>query len=440
MDIIALLFALITSTIFILLYVKAYNNYFVFNKMAVIGKIILLLAIYIQFVAIYLDLNIKVLAAFSFITYPISFLLIFKTNIFNNLYLSLNAILKIYAAFILFGTLLAVFNDVQYQVSWITNSYYYNIAQGSAYLLSIGSLLIVDFYLIKDKMAYFFKLKKNLILIIFIQIIFITNLVWLSMSDNNIAYGWFNTILIAISFSVDILYFLLRLYTANSSYYITFISQTENLKKQLDSQLDHYKTYESQMTSFLEFKHDYDKFLKGVSHLISIKDFDGLKAIVNDYQLESKNFDVLYKKYSNNLILDALLNDYSKKFEKIGAKFDSLTFINLKQMTELDLIRLFYNILDNAYESLIQINDVNNRKISVTTNIVNNYLKISFINTTTNKSITNLKSSKEDLLNHGLGIAIIDEILEKYDGFSNRFITYENDLVYYNLELFLPKE
>lgn len=440
MDIIALLFALITSTIFILLYVKAYNNYFVFNKMAVIGKIILLLAIYIQFVAIYLDLNIKVLAAFSFITYPISFLLIFKTNIFNNLYLSLNAILKIYASFILFGTLLAVFNDVQYRVSWITNSYYYNIAQGSAYLLSIGSLLIVDFYLIKDKMAYFFKLKKNLILIIFIQIIFILNLVWLSMSDNNIAYGWFNTILIAISFSVDILYFLLRLYTTNSSYYITFVSQTENLKKQLDSQLDHYKTYESQMTSFLEFKHDYDKFLKGVSHLISIQDFDGLKAIVNDYQLESKNFDVLYKKYSNNLILDALLNDYSKKFEKIGAKFDSLTFINLKQMTELDLIRLFYNILDNAYESLIQINDVNNRTISVTTNIVNNHLKISFINTTTNKSITNLKSSKEDLLNHGLGIAIIDEILEKYDGFSNRFITYENDLVYYNLELFLPKE
>lgn len=440
MDIIALLFALITSTIFILLYVKAYNNYFVFNKMAVIGKIILLLAIYIQFVAIYLDLNIKVFAAFSFITYPISFLLIFKTNIFNNLYLSLNAILKIYAAFILFGTILAVFNDVQYHVSWITNSYHYNIAQGNAYLLSIGSLLIVDFYLIKDKMAYFFKLKKNLILIIFIQIIFIINLVWLSMSDNNIAYGWFNTILIVISFSVDILYFLLRLYTTNSSYYITFISQTENLKKQLDSQLDHYKTYESQMTSFLEFKHDYDKFLKGVSHLISIQDFDGLKAIVNDYQLESKNFDVLYKKYSNNLILDALLNDYSKKFEKIGAKFDSLTFINLKQMTELDLIRLFYNILDNAYESLIQINDVNNRTISVTTNIVNNHLKISFINTTTNKSITNLKSSKEDLLNHGFGIAIIDEILEKYDGFSNRFITYENDLIYYNLELFLPKE
>lgn len=440
MDILSLLFALITSTIYILLYVKIYNRYFLFNKFAIIGKIMLLLAVYIQFFAIYIDLNMKIFALFSFVTYPISFFLIFKTNIFNNLYLSLNAILKIYAAFVLFGTLLAVIDDIQYQATWLTSSYYYNIAQGSAYLLSIGSLLIVDFYLIKDKMKYFFKLKKNLILIIFIQLIFIINLVWLSMSDNNIPYVWFNTILIAISFSVDILYFLLRLYTANSSYYSTFISHTENLKTQLDSQLDHYKTYESQMTSFLKFKHDYDKFLKGISHLISLKDFDGIKSIVADYKLESENFDVLYKKYSNNLILDALLNDYSKKFEKIGAKFDSLTFINLNKITELDLIRLFYNILDNAYESLIQISDVNSRKISVNTTVVNNYLKISFINTTSNENIDSLKTSKKDLLNHGFGITITDDILEKYDGFSNRFKTYEDDLVYYNLELFLPKE
>ena len=231
MHIITLIFALITSTIFIFFYINIYRKYFEMRMYSYLGKIMLLLSVYIQLFAIYLQIDIRLIALLSFVTYPLSILLIFKTNYLNNFFLSLNAILKIYAAFIFFGALFAVFNNIQYNVQWITTTPFYNLAQGAAYLLSIGSLIIVDNYMIKEKLKFFFKLKSNLLLVSFIQIILLLNLIWISTSNTLLPQAWYNNSLLIIALSVDIIYFLLRLYIANSSYYITFMTHTETLKK-----------------------------------------------------------------------------------------------------------------------------------------------------------------------------------------------------------------
>ncbi|HHW79339.1 MAG TPA: hypothetical protein GX742_00895, partial [Acholeplasmataceae bacterium] len=73
--------------------------------------------------------------------------------------------------------------------------------------------------------------------------------------------------------------------------------------------------------------------------------------------------------------------------------------------------------------------------------ILNDYIKISFINTTGDNLInTNVKTSKLDNINHGFGKSIINDILLEYNGFSNVFITNELGINYYNFELFLPLE
>src|SRR5690554_7074908 len=119
MTIISLLYAIIISTIFILLYVKVYSRYFDLRKHYYVGISLLLISIYIQFISNNINsVNIMYVGILSFITYPLSILLIFKTNIFNNLFLSLNAILKIYISFVLFGTIYAVLNDIQYSTTW----------------------------------------------------------------------------------------------------------------------------------------------------------------------------------------------------------------------------------------------------------------------------------------------------------------------------------
>lgn len=440
MHIITLIFALLTSTIFIIFYINIYRKYFEMRMYSYIGKFMLLLSVYIQLFAIYLQIDIRIIALLSFFTYPLSILLIFKTNYLNNFFLSLNAILKIYAAFIFFGALFAVFNNIQYNVQWITTSPFYNLAQGAAYLLSIGSLIIVDNYMIKEKLKFFFKLKSNLLLVSFIQIILLLNLIWISTSNTLLPQAWYNNSLLIIALSVDIIYFLLRLYIANSSYYITFMTHTETLKKQLDFQIEHYKNYEEQANELIKFKHDYTSILTGIANLIQIEDYRAANNVIGDALLTLKHTTLSYYKYSNNIILDALLNDYAQRFERIGAKFSARSYIEIPNLNELDLIRLFNNILENAYEALLKHHIVSERTIEINTTIINDYVKISFKNTMSDKETNTMITSKNDKLNHGFGLVIINEIIAKYNGFSNVYTSsFAENQTYYNLEIFFPK-
>src|SRR5690606_29378885 len=142
------------------------------------------------------------------------------------------------------------------------------------------------------------------------------------------------------------------------------------------------KSYEAQTQELLRFKHDYDKVLKSIASLIDNHDYDAIKGIVKDSNAELDNIQVRYKKYSNNLIVDALLNDYQKRFSSIGVVFDSLVYLNMNDaMTDINLIKLFYNILENAYESLTYVDNPDVRLFKIESTRVDAYMKISFMNT-----------------------------------------------------------
>lgn len=76
------------------------------------------------------------------------------------------------------------------------------------------------------------------------------------------------------------------------------------------------------MTSFLKYKHDYDKVLKGIANLLAVGDIDGVKSVLNSSRVDLDKLGLNYRKYSNNIILDALLNDYERRFKSIGSAFD----------------------------------------------------------------------------------------------------------------------
>ena len=45
--------------------------------------------------------------------------------------------------------------------------------------------------------------------------------------------------------------------------------------------------------------------------------------------MELDSLQINYNKYSNNLVYDALLNDYRKRFVAIGANFESFSILTL---------------------------------------------------------------------------------------------------------------
>lgn len=167
---------------------------------------------------------------------------------------------------------------------------------------------------------------------------------------------------------------------------------------------------------------------------------DSITHIVSDSNTELDSLQINYNKYSNNLVYDALLNDYRKRFVAIGANFESIFYINFNlDISEINMIKLFYNILENAYEALLHVEDASKRLIKIDSERMDAYIKVSFVNTMNAKfSSLNLKSTKADKLQHGFGASIIDKILIQYKGFSNRYTTSDNGVDYYHLEIFLP--
>lgn len=441
MDILNISFAILISSVFSYFYIRIYSKYFVLRAHYYIGFIIFLLTILIQFVTVLpFGLSVGYLGLLSFITYPLALSLVYKTNIFNITFLSLNAILKIYVDFIFFSSLFALIEQNQLTLTWIYSSNYYHLSQALAYTVSLILLLLFDAKLLSDKLKDFFSQRSNLLLIISIQVILIINLIWMSATTEVLPFRWYNIILLLLAFSVEGIYLLLRLFTANSTYFSVFKTHTDTLRKQLSYQLDHYKVFETQTQELLRFKHDYNKVLNSIATLADRGDLDSIKHIVSDSNMELDSLQINYNKYSNNLVYDALLNDYRKRFVAIGANFESIFYINFNlDISEINMIKLFYNVLENAYEALLHVEDASKRLIKIDSERMDAYIKVSFVNTMNAKfSSLNLKSTKADKLQHGFGASIIDKILIQYNGFSNRYTTSDNGVDYYHLEIFLP--
>lgn len=441
MDVISIIFAILISTVFAYFYIRIYSKFFELRKYYYIGFIIFLLTVYIQFITVLpFGIGVGYLGLLSFVTYPLALSLVYRTHLFNVTFLALNAILKIYVNFIFFAALFALINQQQFTLNWIYNSDYYHLSQGLSYLVSLVLLILFDDKLLSHKLKNFFTQQRNLLLIISIQVILIINTVWMSATTESIPFRWYNVVLMILTFSVDGIYLLLRLFTANSDYYSVFRTHTETLRKQLSFQLDHYKNFETQTKELLGFKHDYHKILNSISNLLDTGDIQMIKHIIKDSNEELEYIQLGLKKYSNNLIFDALLNDYQKRFFRIDTRFEAVLYLQLDfDLSEINIIKLFYNILENAYESLLHVTDTTKRVIQIQSERIDAYIKISFVNTmNVEYSSLDVQTTKKNKLEHGFGTSIIDRILKQHNGFSNRYTTTDDGVVYYHLEIFLP--
>lgn len=441
MDILYILFAVLISSAFAYFYIKIYAKFFEPRRYHQLGFVIFLSTIFIQFITVLpFGISVGYLGLLSFITYPLALSLVYRTNIFNITFLALHAILKIYVNFIFFAAMFALIEQTQLTLEWIYTSNYYHLSQGLSYLISLVLLIYFDDKLLSNKLKDFFKQKSNLLLIISIQVILLVNVIWMSATTESIPFTWYNIVLMLLTFSVDGIYLLLRLFTANSTYFSIYKTHTDTLRKQLSFQLDHYKQFESQTQALLRFKHDHNKVMDTIGSLIEHGDTKAYRQIIEDHRNELERIEIGYHKYSNNLVYDALLNDYQKRFQSIGASFESVVYIQFQiDISEINMIKLFYNILENAYESLLHVEDVSTRRIHIDSERMDAYIKISFVNTMNPlHSSIDTKSTKKDKLAHGFGSSIIDRILSEYQGFSNRYVIEEGGLSYFHLEIFIP--
>ena len=130
---------------------------------------------------------------------------------------------------------------------------------------------------------------------------------------------------------------------------------------------------------------------------------------------------------TNNSVANAIINSKLSTAATLGIKVSCITVNDFVGINELDLCDLLSNTLENAINACEAMPLNPNRFIYLEISKENNIYSF-MVKNSLDKSVIRdnpkLKTTKKDSINHGLGISIIRDIVNKYSG---RYDYYEID-------------
>lgn len=204
---------------------------------------------------------------------------------------------------------------------------------------------------------------------------------------------------------------------ALAEYFIISVRQNME-RKNLMLQKSYYEELEQNQTAIRKIRHDMNNHLTVIQSLLCSGNHDEaeqyMKGIATQLQVHSRVF-------CKNSIINAVLN--SKYNLAMEHQIDCFFHIEMDKLIGIDAISLcclFSNTLDNAIEASLKIPDIQERHISVKARITDNsYFTYEITNTKRNRITEQdgrLRSDKEDIAAHGLGLSNVREMVEKYNG------------------------
>ncbi len=209
------------------------------------------------------------------------------------------------------------------------------------------------------------------------------------------------------------------------------------LSKQVENQIHYYETINEIYGEFRSFRHDYQNHVLCLRSLI----MEGKHEEALDYVGTMQELSAVGKNkfHSGNVIMDALLDDKNTDAQKVGATIIFSGIIPSEGISNADLCIIMANAIDNAIEACSKADltadlaeenlkemdqikkSLNKQKgIQIQADVKQGY----FYFKVSNPMFEELKyddkhkilTTKEDQLNHGLGITNIMHTVEKYGG------------------------
>jgi len=170
----------------------------------------------------------------------------------------------------------------------------------------------------------------------------------------------------------------------------------------------------SQMRGWRHDYHNHIQMMKAYRYLGEDKDLDNyLKELETDLE----RIDTLVK--SGNVMTDAILNSKLTLAKTYEISINAKAIVPKKlSVSEIDLCVIIGNLLDNAIESCLRIDDIEKRFIRCYMDLKRDNLYLSVTNSDggkPNKRDGRYVSSKG--ANHGLGLMQVDRIVDKYEGY-----------------------
>ena len=217
---------------------------------------------------------------------------------------------------------------------------------------------------------------------------------------------------INIVISLISIFMFIRNRNEKNQYYLDSIMKDKTLKLQED----YYKKSIDNYSNIRKFKHDIKGHLAVVNELINSKNYDEANVYIGNMSEAITGKDIYN---TNNIYISSILNSFDQSFIDNKIEFDlSYYIISDLKMNSMDICSLFYNLILNAVEANLKIEDKRFIKLYIA-NIKNNVL-IKIVNPVDENFnldiIKENKTTKEDKENHGFGLITINNIISKYNG------------------------
>ena len=360
------------------------------SKIIIFKNCILTTFIYVftmNFVSNYFILS----ALLKVIYFTVCFILIHKSNIFQAYYYSL--------IIILFYLLSNVF------LTYLLHpSQGYVIYSGDIDCIAIFISLLA-FYYLDDLHFLNNKITKHLEDIVFIILMTFIFLIFICLLSYNEFVGKWNFSFLMIILGLLILAIILIILLN----YCYIYKRKDDLKKTTYkmNQLNqvYYQSLEKDNQTLRKLKHDYKNHLLNIKQLIISQENEDVLEYIN--QLIDTEVLSVIKPYCSISYIDSYLNSIILAHSQFDFDIHSTNLSNFKNIG-LDLLIILMNLINNAIE--------NASKEPITIDIVYDQKLIIKVCNYTNFNPIKKHFISNKGKDHGLGLKIIDDILNKYNG------------------------
>ena len=186
------------------------------------------------------------------------------------------------------------------------------------------------------------------------------------------------------------------------------------LEQQEKLQKEQSETLAGRRRQTLALQQDMQQKLNVYEELMEHKEYEKaascLDALTDSFQQER------FHPVCNNNLINAILNSKRQIAEQHGIRTNFQLLLPEKMNIEnSDLSSIFFNLMDNGIESSLK-SGADKPFIQITAKPSANCLALHMVNSKDPSQKFNHKTNKTDSWSHGLGLAIIEDIADRYDG------------------------
>ena len=211
--------------------------------------------------------------------------------------------------------------------------------------------------------------------------------------------------------------------TAFLHHLIYFLVDRRTLRYQSDLLQKHCEEVQNMYRQTRGWRHDYHNHIQTMKAHLAMGNLEELEAYLNELDKDLTTVDTVIK--TGNVMVDAILNSKISVAASKGITVEAKAVVPKEldtSLSEVEVCLIIGNLMDNAIEACMKIQQEGRRFIRVYMDILKEQLYIYIMNAVGEnpRKTGSVYMSSKSRDNHGFGLMRIDKVVDKYHGYLDR--------------------